>query len=276
MYSLLNKDPSEPYNEVVTKVRGYFGHSASTYFAPAEFTRCQQRPRQTVTQFVAQIEEIAAKGAFSAEQMKERFRDQLVAWCRHDKILLLQEPTVKSLDEVLTLSATAERASVEAPPLTVSPIPVQSKFQSTVWRSNSTTATAKTGSSHDRISRRRPCTQSVVTVAGKDMSPNPSSALPTTSPAFRARNMSFLVIVSFVSQSGGMQVAPAVAQRSVDVVRLPRMKYGTTFLTTMKMPAILLTMSVLVQFRQPSYRNVQSRSLRHFRFTDRREFWLWC
>jgi RNase H-like domain found in reverse transcriptase/Reverse transcriptase (RNA-dependent DNA polymerase)/Integrase zinc binding domain/Integrase core domain len=127
MYTSLATDPREPYADAVNRLNGHFGQSTSTFFNRAEFTRCQQRPGQSVTEYVAQLREIAARCEFPAEQLGERVRDQFVAWCSNDKIRerLLQESTTKSLDALLTLAITVERAAVEAPALTATPSPLE-------------------------------------------------------------------------------------------------------------------------------------------------------
>ena len=116
----------ESYDAAVARLRKHFGQPVSAIFARAKFTRCQQRPGQSVTQYVAALREMAAKCDFSAAQLDERVRDQFVAWCMNDRIRerLLQEPATKSLDELLELAVTVERAMAEAPALSAQPLSV--------------------------------------------------------------------------------------------------------------------------------------------------------
>jgi hypothetical protein len=62
---------------------------------------------------------MAAKCDFAAEQLDERVRDQFVAWTCSDRIRerLLHEPSICSLQELITLALTVERAMAEAPAL---------------------------------------------------------------------------------------------------------------------------------------------------------------
>jgi hypothetical protein len=62
---------------------------------------------------------MAAKCDFAAKQLDERVRDQFVAWTCSDRIRerLLQEPSSRSLQELITLALTVERAMAEAPAL---------------------------------------------------------------------------------------------------------------------------------------------------------------
>lgn len=125
LYSSLTPEAElrESYDAAVVRLRKHFGQPASAIFARAQFTRCQQRPGQSVTQYVAALREMAAKCDFSATQLDERVRDQFVAWCVNDRIRerLLQEPATKSLDELLDIAVTVERALVEAPALSAQP-----------------------------------------------------------------------------------------------------------------------------------------------------------
>jgi transposase InsO family protein len=112
----------ESYDNAVTRLKKHFGQPASDIFARAQFTRCQQRQGQNVTQYVATLREMAAKCNFNASQLDERVRDQFVAWVSSDKIRerLLQESATKSLDDLLQIAITVERAMSEAPALALS------------------------------------------------------------------------------------------------------------------------------------------------------------
>jgi hypothetical protein len=126
LYSSLTSDPRETYDEAVTRLSAHFGQPASAIFSRAQFTRRQQRPGESVTSYVAALRELAAKCESPAAQLNERVRDQFAAWCSNDRIRerLLQEPATRSLDELLTLAVTLERAMAEAPALTNADRPV--------------------------------------------------------------------------------------------------------------------------------------------------------
>jgi hypothetical protein len=117
IYSSLATDPRESYDAAVGRLAAHFGQPVSTIFNRAQFTRRQQRPGETVTQYVAALREIAARCEFAADQLDERVRDQFVAWSSSDRIRerLLQEPATRTLAEFITLAVTVERALSEAP-----------------------------------------------------------------------------------------------------------------------------------------------------------------
>jgi hypothetical protein len=79
-----------------------------------------------VAAYVAALRELAAKYEFPAAQLNERVRDQFAAWYCMDRIRerLLHEPAIKSLDELLTLAITMERAMAEAPAINEADRPV--------------------------------------------------------------------------------------------------------------------------------------------------------
>ena len=119
VYVSLTSEPRESYENAVEKLSSHFAHPASAIFSRAQFTRRQQRPGESVTSYVAVLRELAAKCDFPADQLNERVRDQFAAWCCVDRIRerLLQEPATRSLEELLTLAVTIERAMSEAPAL---------------------------------------------------------------------------------------------------------------------------------------------------------------
>ena len=121
LYASLATDAREAYDAAVDRLRLHFDRPASHVFARAQFTRCQQRPGESVTVFVATLREMASRCAFPADQVNERVKDQFVAWCASDRIRekLLQEPDDRTLDQMLQ-AVTAERAMAEAPALTSS------------------------------------------------------------------------------------------------------------------------------------------------------------
>lgn len=137
IYSSLATDSRKPYNAAVARLATHFGHPASAIFNRAQFTRRQQRPGESIAQYVATLRELAAKCEFAAEQMNERVRDQFVAWAHSDRIRerLLQEPATKSLDELLTIAVTMERAMAEAPAIVESDRPVNRVFGEASGRS---------------------------------------------------------------------------------------------------------------------------------------------
>ena len=122
IYSSLATDPREPYDNAVGRLAAHFGQPASAIFNRAQFTRRQQRPGESVTQYVAALREMAARCEFSADQLDERVRDQFVAWSCSDRIRerLLQEPATRKLEDFVRLALTVERAMSEAPALSPS------------------------------------------------------------------------------------------------------------------------------------------------------------
>ncbi len=76
----------EPYEEARARLQAHFGQPPSTIFARAQFTRIQQKPGMTVSQYVALLRELASKCDFPVAQLEERVRDQFVAWCISEKI----------------------------------------------------------------------------------------------------------------------------------------------------------------------------------------------
>lgn len=147
VYCSLAVDTREPYNAAVARLQSHFGQPASTIFARAQFTRYQQRQGVTVSQYVATLRELASKCDFPAAQLEERVRDQFVAWCASDKIRerLLQEPANRTLDEVVTLATTIERALFEAPALTSSSSSVVSQVKDRSASSNRKSSSSSTG-----------------------------------------------------------------------------------------------------------------------------------
>jgi hypothetical protein len=144
----------------VIRLEKHFGQPASDIFARAQFTRCQQREGQNVTQYVTTLREMAAKCNFNASQLDERVRDQFVAWVSSNKTRerLLQKPATKSLDDLLQIAITVERAMSEAPALALS-------------SSSSSTLEASVGRIHGQADRkpRKPSPSSIPsTVCGKE------------------------------------------------------------------------------------------------------------
>lgn len=122
IYTSLTSNPREVYVDAVARLEVHFGQPASTIFNRAQFTRRQQRPGESVTQYVAALREMASKCEFVADQLDERVRDQFVAWSNCDRIRerLLQEPANRKLDELVSMAVTIERAMAEAPALSSS------------------------------------------------------------------------------------------------------------------------------------------------------------
>jgi hypothetical protein len=116
LYCTLTADTKEGYDVAVGRLAAHFGQPPGAIFARAQFSRCQQRTGETVVQFVAQLREMAGRCEFPADQFSDRVRDQFVAWVYSDKIRerLLQEPITRTLDEMVQLALTIERASSEA------------------------------------------------------------------------------------------------------------------------------------------------------------------
>ena len=65
---------------------------------------------------MALLREMASRCGFPGDQLGDRVRDQFVAWCACDKIRerLLQEPGDRTLDDMVQLALTMERARAEA------------------------------------------------------------------------------------------------------------------------------------------------------------------
>jgi len=119
IYASLATNLREDYAAATKRMEDHFVQKSSTIFQRAQFTRRQQRAGETISQYVAALREMAVKCEFPADQLTERVRDQLIAWCYSDRIRerLLQEPATKSLDEFVNLAVTMERAMAEAPAL---------------------------------------------------------------------------------------------------------------------------------------------------------------
>jgi len=119
IYASLATNLREDYAAATKRMEDHFVQKSSTIFQRAQFTRRQQRAGETISQYVAALREMAVKCEFPADQLTERVRDQLIAWCYSDRIRerLLQEPATKSLDEFVNLAVTIERAMAEAPAL---------------------------------------------------------------------------------------------------------------------------------------------------------------
>ena len=92
-YSLANA-ANETYATVIERMERHFVRTASTIFNRAQFTRYQQRPGESVVQFLSTLRELARKCEFKDDQFDERVRDQFAAGCTNDRIRerLLQEP----------------------------------------------------------------------------------------------------------------------------------------------------------------------------------------
>jgi hypothetical protein len=90
----------------------HFGRLASTIFNRAQFTHRQQRSGESVTQYIAALREMASQCEFAAVQLDERVYDQFVARASCDGIRerLLQEPVNRTLEELVSLEVTIERA----------------------------------------------------------------------------------------------------------------------------------------------------------------------
>ena len=117
-YSLANA-ANEPYATVIERMERHFGRTASTIFNRAQFTRYQQRPGESIVQFLSTLRELARKCDFQDDQFDERVRDQFAAECTNDRIRerLLQEPGTILLEDLERLAVTIERALQEAPAL---------------------------------------------------------------------------------------------------------------------------------------------------------------
>lgn len=116
LYCTLTTNVREPYDAAVDRLARYFDQPASAIFSRSQFSRCQQRLGESITQYVTNLREMASRCEFPADQISERIRDQFVAWCASDAIRerLLQEPITRSLEDIVQLAVTIERAKAEA------------------------------------------------------------------------------------------------------------------------------------------------------------------
>ena len=119
IYYSLSKEAHEPYETVIERMERQFGRPASTIFNRAQFTRYQQRPGESIVQFLSALHELARKCDFKDDQFDERVRDQFAAGCTNDRIRerLLQEPGTTPLEDLERVAVTMERALQEAPAL---------------------------------------------------------------------------------------------------------------------------------------------------------------
>ena len=119
IYYSLAATPDEPYARVVERMEGHFGRPAGVIFNRAHFLRNLQRPSDSIVQYISTLKELARRCDFPDAQLDERVRDQFAAGCSSDRIRerLLQEPANRTLDDLVTLAVTIERALVEAPAL---------------------------------------------------------------------------------------------------------------------------------------------------------------
>ena len=119
IYYSLAAAPDEPYARVVERMNGHFGRPAGVIFNRAQFSRNLQRPSDSIVQYISTLKELARRCDFADAQLDERVRDQFAAGCCNDRIRerLLQEPANKTLDDLVTLAVTMERALSEAPAL---------------------------------------------------------------------------------------------------------------------------------------------------------------
>jgi transposase InsO family protein len=119
IYSSLVVDRRENYDSAKGHLAEHFDKRASTFYQRATFTRRQQQPGETITQYVSALREMAARCDFTAAELDDRVRDQFVAWVASDEIRkrLFQEPASKSLTDVISLAITIERSMAEVPAL---------------------------------------------------------------------------------------------------------------------------------------------------------------
>jgi hypothetical protein len=119
IYYSLAATAGETYATVVDRMARHFGRPASTIFNRAQFTRYQQRPGESIVEFLSTLRELARKCDFKEDQFDERVRDQFAAGCTNDRIRerLLQEAGTALLEDLERLAVTMERALQEAPAL---------------------------------------------------------------------------------------------------------------------------------------------------------------
>lgn len=100
-------------------MRQHFGRTSGTIFNPANFYRCLQRPGDTLVQYLPALSQLARLCNFPDEQFDERVRDQyaMCCWNQRSRERLLQETDESTLDSMVLLVTTLERAQLEAPAL---------------------------------------------------------------------------------------------------------------------------------------------------------------
>ena len=86
IYYSLATTANEDHATVVQRMARHFGRPASTIFNRAQFTRYQQRPGESIVQFLSTLRELARKCDFKDDQFDERVRDQFAAGCSNDRI----------------------------------------------------------------------------------------------------------------------------------------------------------------------------------------------
>ena len=118
-YSYSANSLTDTYDAVVQIMDRHFGTASGVIYNRAQFTRCMQRSGEPLVQFLAELRELARKGEFPDAQFDERVRDQFAVGVADVRIRerLLQEPGDKTLNDLVTLSRTMERALTEAPAL---------------------------------------------------------------------------------------------------------------------------------------------------------------
>jgi hypothetical protein len=116
IYCSLAVDIREPYDDAVGRLRAHFAQSSSQIFERTQFSRCRQRADESIMQYVAALRDMASRCEFPADQLNNRIRDQFVAWIHSGVIRerLFQEPGTRTLDEMIQLAQTMERARSEA------------------------------------------------------------------------------------------------------------------------------------------------------------------
>ena len=117
-YSLAPAEP-ESYDDAVKRMKQHYGKTSGTIFNRSNFYRCLQRQGESLVQYLSTLRELARLCNFPDGQFDERVRDQYAMGCWNQRIRerLLQEPDETTLDSMVLLATTLERAQLEAPAL---------------------------------------------------------------------------------------------------------------------------------------------------------------
>ena len=108
------------YAETVRRLEQRFAPAPSRILARAQFNRRVQQPDEDCAQYATALRVLAAKCGYLEAIVPELVRDRVVAGCRDEKIRerLLQEPDTLTLERILALALTLERASAETKTVT--------------------------------------------------------------------------------------------------------------------------------------------------------------
>jgi hypothetical protein len=118
VFTNMISDPKAAYDDAVRCLAGHFDRKPSLIFERALFTRCTQSSGQSISQYIAELREKAARCGFAGD-LDGRVRDQFCAWLYNGEVRerLLQEPDDFTLQHMVQLATTLERSAMEGPAL---------------------------------------------------------------------------------------------------------------------------------------------------------------